>query len=301
MNIAVYLNPESAKGASGRYRAQLEQLLSQYPVAVDWIEGGNAVQSERLIRERVDSFDALIVAGGDGTVNLAINALGDSDVPLGIIAVGSGNDIAREFGLPRHRVDESLARIMTALDAGRSRSVDVMEIVASSGTRRALAIVSAGLDAAVNRTVNDLTWPKNEMRYIRGIAATLRGFRPYGARVTIDGRRQEGDVTLVSIANTRYFGGGFQVAPDARPDDQLLDVVIARGLAPRELAVLLPKLAFASHTLDPRVHVIRGREIRIEGASRYGAELPLLMADGEIITSVPATIRLANHRLTLLA
>lgn len=302
MRLCVAINPNSATGRSAQYQERLRTVLNEYPVEVTWVLATSQHHSVKEMREAVQrgDIDALIVAGGDGTVHSAVNALGDTRVPLGIIATGSGNDIAREFRFPSHALEDSLHQIMGALFARRWRDVDVMEISTKTETHRALAVVSVGLDADVNVRTNRLSWPSGNLRYLRGIVQGLREYSPYGASLVIDGKRASGSLTIASIANTRYFGGGFCIAPAARPDDGLLNVVIIRGLSLGEFGSLLPKLVARTHLRDPRAHEIRAREIVISDSLFHGARLPMIMADGEEICHAPATVRVVPHALRLL-
>ncbi|MFY9262970.1 MAG: diacylglycerol kinase family lipid kinase [Actinomycetaceae bacterium] len=312
MRLAVIMNPTSAKGKGRSYRERIMTIAGQYPVEIEWLSAECALTARQAMSAAViEGVDGLIVAGGDGTIHQAVNALGDSQIPLGILAVGSGNDIARHFKLPVHKIDHALHQVMSGFLGQRFHRVDVIEISAHrpDGARmndaahppvqRALAIVSVGLDAEVNYLVNRLTWPQGNLRYVRGIIQSLRGYEPYGVKLTLNGKTQSGPITLISAANTRFFGGGFEIAPDALDDDGLFDVVIARGLSLPEFASLLPKLVMGKHLTDPRVHMIRASELLIEPALDRGGELPMIMADGEEIMRAPAKIRLIRGGLRL--
>lgn len=297
MRVALALNPTSGKGRSDGYRAVLREVLGKYPVDMMWLPTGSREETFLAMREASAEADALIIVGGDGFIHNAVNAVGDSGVPVGIVAAGSGNDIAREFGLPIHCVDDSVHQIAACLMTGRHRDVDVMEISWEGGSERALAIVSVGIDADVNLRTNRMSWPKGNTRYLRALPGAIGGYQPFGARVTMDGHTAEGDMTLLSVANTRYFGGGFCISPGALPDDGLLDVVLTRGLRMPEIVGLLGRLVVYRHLADPRVHLYRTNEIRIEQGP--GATLPVLMADGEEICGAPATVRILPKALRL--
>lgn len=297
MKVALALNPSSGKGRSEGYRAVLREVLEKYPVEMVWLPAGTREESFAAMREAIDEVDALIIVGGDGFIHNAVNAVGASGVPLGIVAAGSGNDIAREFGLPIHSVHDSVHQIASCLLTGRHRDVDVMEISWEGGSERALAIVSVGIDADVNVRTNHMSWPKGNTRYLRALPGAIGSYRPFGVRLTMDGHTSEGQMTLLSIANTRYFGGGFCISPGALPDDGLLDVVVTRGLRAPEIAGLLGRLVVYRHLADPRVHLYRTTEVRVEQGP--GGTLPMLMADGEEICRAPATIRLLPKALRL--
>lgn len=299
MRLGVALNPTSGKGRGNTYHEMIEQVLSIYPVDVRWIEVGNPEETRAAMAEAMGELDGLIAVGGDGFIHQAVNAVGDSKVPLGIVAAGSGNDIAREFNLPIHSVEDSLHQVSSGIFAKRCRDVDVIEISWPGGSERALAIVSVGIDADTNLRTNRLSWPRGNMRYVRGLAGALGAYRPYAARLTMDGHSLAGEFTLLSVANTRYFGGGFCISPAASPTDGLLDVVVTPGLTRMDLATLVPKLVLQCHMSDPRVHLFRTRELTIEPLEGAANPLPTLMADGEEICQAPARIKLLPGALRL--
>src|SRR5690606_34933957 len=117
----------------------------------------------------VDGLDALVVVGGDGMVHLGVNVVAGTDLPLGIVAAGSGNDIARSMGLPLHDVRASVAAIERGLDTG-GRAVDAAVVgpPTHSAHEWFIGVLSCGVDAAVNARANALTWPKGRGRYVRG-------------------------------------------------------------------------------------------------------------------------------------
>lgn len=301
MIVGVAINPDSGKGRGRTYRDEIAHLLAAYPVEVVWFNSDDpaVLKGDMFGAAETGMIDALIVAGGDGMIHLAVNALGDSQIPLGIVATGSGNDIAREFSLPTHRPDEGLHQVMTALFTRKFRQIDVIEIEGGGKTERALAMANIGLDADTNLRTNQLHWPKGNLRYLRGLISALWHYRPYGVRITIDGVQASGSMVLLLAANTRFAGGGFNLAPHADPSDHLLSVVVLRGLRAVEFPGLLGKLATARHVLDPRVHEIVAREVYVEPDPTAGSPLPALMADGEFICHAPARIRLLPSRIRM--
>lgn len=243
--------------------------------------------------------DAVIVVGGDGMVHLGVNAVASTGVPLGIVAIGSGNDFARTVGLPAHNGLAALQSIETALER-EPRAIDVLRADGAHGTRRTACVVSAGFDAAVNARANGYTNPPGGGKYIRAVFAELRGFRPYGYALTIDGDRREMPGTLVAVANGPYFGGGMKIAPDARLDDGLADVVIGGALTPWEVVRLLPRIYSGSHVRHPAVEVVRAREVTIEPLPGHPAP-PDAMGDGEAVGPLPMTVTVEPGAVRLLA
>lgn len=246
-----------------------------------------------------ERIEALIVVGGDGMVHLGINAVAGTGVPLGLVAIGSGNDFARTVGLPVHDGRAALRVLEDAL-ARPPREIDVLRSEGADGVRRTACVLSAGFDAAVNARANSYSFPPGGGKYIRGVLAELHGFQPYGYALTIDGQHRELAGTLVAIANGPYLGGGMKIAPDARIDDGLADVVVAAGLTPWQLIRLFPSIYEGRHVAHPAVEVIRAREVVLEPLADHPSP-PQAHGDGELIGSVPLRVTVEHRGLRLLA
>ncbi|MDO5025740.1 MAG: diacylglycerol kinase family lipid kinase [Trueperella sp.] len=302
MKVAVALNRTSSKGRSAKQFDVIRDTLAEYPVEPVWVCGQSAAEDRATMRELAESGEiaALLCAGGDGMVHSGVNALGDTHIPLGIVAIGTGNDIARQFGLPRGKAAAAVRQALDALMAQRTKTVDLIEIEGAEVRERALAVVSCGIDADINLRSNHMTWPRGGLRYIRALIHSLLAYKPYGAQVTIAGETNRGMVSVLSVANTQYIGSGIHIAPQADPADGYLDLVLVGKIGGKEIAEMLPKLAVSKHISDPRVHTRRVTEIHIAPDLASGIQLPKLMADGEEIVAAPATVRILPQALELL-
>lgn len=302
MKVAVALNKDSSKGRSAKQFDIIRGTLAEYPVEPVWVCGNSAAEDRETMRELAENgeISALLCAGGDGIVHNGVNALGDTHIPLGVIGIGTGNDIARQFGLPRGKAEAAVRQAMDALLAGRTKTIDLIEIAGENVIERALAVVSCGVDADINLRTNHMTWPRGGLRYIRALIHSLIAYKPYGARVTTGGETNCGKVSVLAVANTQYIGSGIHIAPQADPTDGYLDLVLVGQIGGKEIAELLPKLAVSKHIYDPRVHTRLVTEIVIEPDLEHGKQLPKLMADGEEIVDAPATIRILPQALELL-
>lgn len=252
------------------------------------LSGDSLAEADLHARQGVvDGMDALVVVGGDGMVHLGVNVVAGTTLPLGIVAAGTGNDISRDFGLPLHDARAAVQAIEHGLTVG-ARRVDAVRVGTPdhSAAEWFVGVLSAGVDAAVNARTNEMTWPKGEGRYLRAAVAELARFRPYGYRVTLDDGVWESPGTLVAAANINSIGGGMKIAPNARIDDGLLDVVIAGPLTRLQALRLLPTLYSGGHLGHPAVQVLRSRTILIE-PTRYGRTPPAAYADGERLGPLP--------------
>lgn len=256
-------------------------------------------------------MDGLIVVGGDGMVNLGINATIGTPTPLGIIPAGSGNDFATAIGLPVRSVTRSVERIIQALNQNQTKSYDAAQVephvlasqharfgridaqatAAHSDTSRRwyAGSLSVGIDAAVNAQANTYKWPRGHLKYLRAIVACLFTYKPYGYRITVDGKTFESQGTLAAISNAPRFGGGIPIAPMADLHDGMLDLVFATSLTKPQILSIFPKLYKGGHVGHPAVSFTPGKTFIIEPAST-GRIPPVAFADGEVVGTVPLAV-----------
>jgi diacylglycerol kinase (ATP) len=257
-------------------------------VAVRVLEGSNADQALDLAREQVAAgVDALVVCGGDGMVNIGIQALAGTDIPLGIIPAGTGNDVARYFDIPRKDPATAAERVI----AGEVRTVDL----ARCHDRYYMTVMAAGFDAVVNERANRMTWPRGQMRYNLATLAELRTFEPLPYILELDGTVMHTSAMLVAIGNGPSFGGGLRIAEGAVLDDGLLDVVVIKPLGKFELVRTYPKLFKGTHITHPQYEHHRVRRVTVAAPGIVG------YADGERFGSLPMSIECVPGAVRVLA
>ena len=318
MRIALLSNPSSGRGRHAAADDVARQVLIEAGHEVLHVRGSSYEQARHAGRALLGdgprrNVEALVVVGGDGMVHLGVDIVATSGVPLGIVATGTGNDIARHFGLPSRDAAASTRLINQALSGeGAIKATDAIYASRPDGTllapqrRWSLAVVSAGVDAAVNARANTLTWPAREGRYVRALAAELAALAPYGYRVTTDDGTWEGPALLLAVANTRYIGGGMDLAPQADPADGLLEVLRLDPVSRARLIALFRRLSQGTHLTDPAVHVERSRSVIIEaldertGRDRGLRPPPHPFADGEPLAELPLRLEAVPDAVQLL-
>lgn len=298
--LGLVVNPTAGSGRAAAHSTPLLAALRARGHDVTDLSAADPEQASARAHAAVRAgLDALVVAGGDGMVNLGANAVAGTEVPLGLIAVGSGNDVARTLGLPRHDVGAALAVLDRALEEG-ARAVDAVRVRSADAEAWYLGVLSAGFDAAVNARANTLRRPRGTGRYLRALVTELRTFRPYGYRVTLDDGTWASRGTLVAVANGTSFGGGMRIAPDARVDDGLLDVVLAGPLTRSGVVALLPRVYRGTHGRHPACQTRRSRTVLLEAAST-GAPPPPTFADGEPFPALPLRLDVVPGAVRVLA
>jgi diacylglycerol kinase (ATP) len=289
--LAIY-NPTAGRRARGkfeRFRAALARLGAVVTTAET-----NAPLHARALAESADParFDAIVVAGGDGTINEAVNGIVHSGLPLAILPLGTANVLANELGLPR--APEALAEIAALAPA---RSIIPAEIVTAERNEpwRFLLMAGIGFDAEVVAQLNlKLKRRIGKGAYALGSLAQLARHerRVFAAR--IDG--QEAAPASLVVARGHFYGGRFVLAPEARLDRPDLHAVLFP--APSRLAALRYMAGVVTGTLARQCDVEVRRASAIELAGPEGAPVQI---DGDVRAHLPASIRLAQAPIAVIA
>jgi diacylglycerol kinase (ATP) len=275
--IAVLVNPTSGKGRGAREGAAASARLREHGIAVDELAGADAAGAAELaVRAAGGGYDAVVAVGGDGMLNLVLQAVAGTGVPLGLVPAGSGNDFARLLGLTPH---DPVAAADVVAD-GHVRTVDAGRV----GEHWFAGVLSSGFDSNVNERANAMTWPRGRSRYNLAILAELRVFQPVPFTVVLDGEEVEREAMLVAVGNGSSYGGGMQVCPGAQVDDGLLAVTVLGRIGKPEFLRVFPKVYKGTHVEHPAVsvHAARSVGLRAPGVVAY--------ADGERVGPLPVDV-----------
>lgn len=292
--LGLMVNPTSGKNTGAQVGQQALSLLRDAGVDVLDLSASDARSAVEQGRAAIESgaIDRLVVGGGDGMVHLGANLCAGTPVSLGVIAAGTGNDIARELGLPVRDAAASVQRILS----GSTRQVDAARHTTATGEQKwFLGVLAAGFDAVVNERANQLTWPKGPMRYNLAILRELPVFRAIPYTLVLDGERIDTEAMLVAVGNGPAYGGGMRVTPDASFDDGLLDVLILRKISTFEFLRVFPRVFKGTHVSHHAVQIRRARTVSLE------AKGIVSYADGERFAPLPMSMEVVPGALTVLA
>jgi YegS/Rv2252/BmrU family lipid kinase len=268
---------ENARSGSQPIQAALD-ILRDGGLVFDELPIPRTSELSRVIRDRRDSIDCVILGGGDGTMNRAAPALMENDVPFGILPLGTANDLARTLGIGLDPV--SAAHVIVA---GHTRTIDLGTVnghpffnVASIGFSAELA---AELTAEAKRR-----W--GTIGYALASAKLLARTRPFTAFLEHDDKTEKVKTVQVSVGNGRHYGGGLTVDLDAEPDDGVLHVYSLEVSHWSRLVTLAPALKRGTHGAkeDVRAFTTKALTIRTRRARSVNT-------DGELTTATPARFR----------
>ncbi|WP_019631512.1 diacylglycerol/lipid kinase family protein [Actinomadura atramentaria] len=282
------VNPAAGGAAASARLLPLTRLLRDAGAAVAVEYSRGLEHAAELARTAARAGDVVLGVGGDGMVGRVGGALVGTDAVFGIVAAGRGNDFARQLGLPGEP-----AALADLLLHGDARPVDAI----SANGEPVLGSVYAGVDAVANRNANRSRLRGSASYYVGALRAVL-GWRAADYRVTVDGEEYRERGYTVIAANSGYYGYGRHVAPGARVDDGLLDVVLVADGPKTMFFNVMRELEDGRHLRRPQVRVLQGREVRIELADP-ARELPY-GADGELPGVLPVTAKVLPGALNII-
>ncbi|MGN6663175.1 MAG: diacylglycerol/lipid kinase family protein [Solirubrobacterales bacterium] len=284
--LTLLVNPSSAGGRSLKLLPRIEAALDARR-AVFRVERTRSLgHGAELALAAAELGEVPVVVGGDGLLGAVGGAMAGSDVPLGLVPAGRGNDLARALGIPA----EPEAAVAAVLD-GRSRRIDVGE----ANGKRFLGIASVGFDSECNRLANETRFLRGNLVYAYSMPRTLIGWR--SARFTLAAGEERKRLTgyFVAVANNSVYGGGMWIAPEAEIDDGLFDVVAIEEVGKLRFLWGLRDVLKGTHLDKEEVSVFRAPRLQIDASRPFP-----VYADGDHLTDLPVSLRVLPRALSIL-
>lgn len=293
--VLVFVN--RIAGRVHAYLHRLRDLFDSLHISAQFLETGSASELESASRQALARGHRLLLAmGGDGTFQALANGAFENDAIIGILPAGGGNDFAAALGLPG-----DLIGAVEKLVKGKPRSVDLVRVRTADGRARLFAGGGGvGLDAeATLRANGPYRRLPGRFRYIASALHALSEHRPLQVRLEFPGadiRPVEAVSLLTGVLNTPTYGGGLRLAPDARIDDGLLDVVLIRDMNILAVLKLLPRLVSNGELCTPQL-----RRWQVKRLTMCTDRPALFHGDGEILGSTPVQIEVVSRAMRVLA
>jgi YegS/Rv2252/BmrU family lipid kinase len=232
-------------------------------------------QIRQLIHRHANDVDCVIVGGGDGSMNAAARALVDTGLPLGVLPMGTANDLARTLKIP--------SAIEQACDVIADGLVHRIDLGSVNG-RYFFNVANIGLGVHVMDHLSpDVKQRWGVLSYARGLIKAIKSFRPFHADIVCDGERKRVHSIQIAVGNGRHYGGGMTVAEEASIDDHQFSLYSLEPLRLLDMLKVAP--VFRAGRFDERhpVHLAQGKEIEI-----ITRKAKAVTADGELVTRTPA-------------
>jgi len=286
MRLTLIFNPAAGRGRALRHIREAVAELTRLGGDVETHASASPDDMTRAAAEasRDPKTERVVVCGGDGTLHLAVREFDLSRGTLALLPLGSGDDFARVCGIPRN-----LRSACELVIRGTPRQVDV----ATANGRRYLGVAGFGFDSEVAAFAQDVRFLRGSAVYLYAILRVLPRFKPH--HVLIDGTREE-QIMFAAVGNSRQYGGGIRIVPDAKIDDGLLDLCLVLRSSRLQLLKTLPRAYAGTHVKTPFVET--GRAPSFE----FSSERPMAVyADGERLTETPVKFGLASKKLKIVA
>jgi diacylglycerol kinase (ATP) len=296
MKPILFVNPTAGGGRARRAMRPVAAYLRQAGYHAEIVETRSATDlEERAAAAARGGFGPIVVAGGDGAFQHVARGTLGGGATLGIIPLGGGNDVARALGIPSDPIAAA-----NLLIRGAPREMDLVQVRLADGKETLYAGGGGmGLDAEAAALANGrFRRLPGAARYIAGALWALRDFRPLRVGVELDGAEaiRSEPLLFATVTNTRYYGGGVTLAPEARIDDGLLDVALVRSVGWRRLLELIPVALATGHIGPPDIIRYRARKIRLS------AERPVQFhGDGEVFGEAPVELECLPRAVRVLA
>ena len=283
MTVHVLLNPAASGGRTRARRPALDRALAAAGLDAAVTETRDAAHARALAADVGRAGGLAVAAGGDGTVHAVANGLAGTGGTLGVLPLGTGNDLARALGM-----SPGLDAAVRALARAPARRMDLGRVAWTDDDgdheRRFANALGLGFDAAVAAHVGRFKWMGSRPAYLAAVVQALWAARRPGPPVHVvapeAGLDQRGPLLLCVVGNGPTAGGGFVLTPGARLDDGWLDVCLARHVPVRRAVRLLPGTFAGAHVGAPEVTTARVRSLSIAASGPVA-----LQADGEVLSA----------------
>lgn len=285
--IALLVNPSAGGGRSARVLPAVEAELTRLGFEHRTARTDGLEHARDLARASAANGETVVTLGGDGLIGCVVGEL--RHIPgavLGVLPGGRGNDFCRVLGIPLDPVPAC-----AVLATGVARELDIGD----AGGRAYIGIASLGFDSDANRIANEAPSRLGNLVYAYGALRALLAWRHAQFTVEVDGETHRFSGWSVAAANSKAYGGGMYLAPDADLQDGKLDVVLSSETSKLAFLRLLPRVFKGTHVDDPHVTVLQALEVRIS------ADRPFTVyADGDPIGELPIVLRAVPRALRVL-
>lgn len=290
MKTMIILNPASAKGKAMEVKDIIEAEFNRHRLTYEIHISKSIEDILNTTRKKMrQSFQNFVAIGGDGTIHYMANVLAGSDKNLGIISVGSGNDISKNLGLP-----VGIKECCQIISQGKIKKIDLGCI---NDKHYYLCIAGSGFDSEVTDLANNTRFPfKGSSKYTYAVYKTLMTFRSKKFFLSYNGKKREIYGMMIAASNMQSYGGGMRITPNASSQDGLFDICIIKRMSKLHFIKVFPKVYEGKHIEDPFVEIFRTDTMKLDSEHPFS-----VFADGEYICKLPVTFKIIPKHLNFLA
>lgn len=286
----VIINPNAGKRKGLRDWSQIAGWLNHFKFNYHPVFTEFPRHAIDLSRDHIEKgYTRIIVVGGDGTMNEVVNGIFQqqrfetTEISLGMITVGTGNDWGRMFGIPKD-YKEAIQVLMQNKTFIQDAGMVEYKRNTASENRYFVNIAGLGFDAEVVRKSNRLKekGKSGPLLYLINIISSLVNYKFVTAVISVDGTDTENEILSMNVGICKYNGGGMISVPGAVPDDGLFDLTVINRMSRPDILMSLRRLYDGTINKHPKVDSFTGKSIRVESDDRI-----MLETDGESLGHTP--------------
>ncbi len=292
MKYCMIVNPHAGKKQGMAAAETVVKELEEHGIDIEMLiskkHGDSISLAENL---KIQNYDGILAVGGDGTLFEVINGLlkdrQEIKIPIGQIPVGTGNSYIKDLGIAN--LEDSLRVILS----GQTKAIDLGEFSYSKGKHFFINLLGSGFVSNVAYRARKYK-KLGSLSYIIGVLEEVAVLKSTKIEITIDGKLIKREAVFTEICNSRYTGGDMLMAPGAKIDDGLLDVIILNKVSRLKLLSLFPLLFKGEHVNDDTVEVFTGKNISLK------SDKPLLLTpDGETFGNTPIDVKIHHKKIKM--
>lgn len=284
MRYYIIVNPICGRGLGERSISEINERLKLAGLEYELVRTERPLHAKELAEQATrEGYDVVVCASGDGTINEALNGLmkaraaGFNHTAFGVISIGTGNDFSGGVGIPtdlEHSLDVLIANKRKKIDIGFVKGGDFPE------GRYFGNGIGIGFDAAVGTAASKVRWTRGLPAYLIGVIATVfLYYTPPKVRIQVDDEVINQRSLMISIMNGKRMGGGFQMAPESKPDDGFFDLCICETASKARIFGLIPYFLKGTQEGQPEIKMRRAKKVIVDAID---SDFPA-HADGEML------------------
>jgi YegS/Rv2252/BmrU family lipid kinase len=284
--FALLVNPASAGGKALKALPAVHEMLDRLGAPHRTVTTRSSEHAAEEAAKAAADGETVAALSGDGTLRPLAGALKGTGATLAIIPCGRGNDLARVLEIPNDPAEAARVAV-----EGAERPIDVGEV---DGTPF-VGIASFGFDSDANRIANDAKLIRGTAVYLYAALRALAAWKPAAFTLTIDGERHDYTGYSIAVGNSKAYGGGMMVLPDAELDDGRLDVLVSKQAGKLTFLRGVFQTFKAAHVDSPHAEFLRGEVVEVASDRPF-----VIYADGDPIGATPATLRVQPRCLRVI-
>ena len=275
----------------GRFRSRWPEIVRRIGSPEVWTTESPGHAHDLALKAIESGAETILIAGGDGTISQIVSGCAGADCTLGILPLGTGNDLARHLGV------QNMAAALACVADGKTIQADTIRWQTSRNEGVCVNIAGIGFDAAVAERINrGIRTLSGTAAYVAGVFQTLVAYQPVRIELEMDEETVRLPVFLCAVANASSYGGGMRIAPKASLEDGLMDVILVGDVSKGQFLAAFPRVFRGTHLTHPAVKSYRARRVRIK------TELPTaFLIDGELVEADEIEFRIQPGSIRLLS